>query len=211
MVSRRIPNYMKVEPKDIQVLCPLKKGASGVNNLNVVLQHSINPPAIHKKEIKVGEHIYRQFDKVIHVVNNYDLEWTRGDETGIGVFNGDIGIIVDVDVVNGKLKVEFEDERVATYTRDVFDQLLLAYSISVHKSQGSEFDIVVIVLMGGSYTLMTRNLLYTAVTRAKKMSVIVGDDKHLYAMVHNNYTAKRYTLLTQMLEEENERQNLKNV
>lgn len=211
MVSRRIPNYMKVEPKDIQVLCPLKKGASGVNNLNVVLQQSINPPATHKKEIKVGEHIYRQFDKVIHVVNNYDLEWTRGDETGIGVFNGDIGIIVDVDVVNGKLKVEFEDERVATYTRDVFDQLLLAYSISVHKSQGSEFGIVVIVLMGGSYTLMTRNLLYTAVTRAKKMSVIVGDDKHLYAMVHNNYTAKRYTLLTQMLEEENERQNLKNI
>lgn len=206
MVSRRIPNYLKVDPYDIQVLCPLKKGMSGVNNLNVILQNSINPPAYDKKEIRMGEHVYRQFDKVIHIVNNYDLEWTRGDEIGVGVFNGDIGKIIDVNENDGKLTVEFEDERVAVYTRDIFDQLLLAYSISVHKSQGSEFDIVVIVLMGGSYTLMTRNLLYTAVTRAKKMSVIVGDDKHLYFMVHNNYTAKRYTLLTQMLSEEYERQ-----
>ena len=208
MVSRRIPNYMNVDPYDIQVLCPLKKGVSGVNNLNVILQNAINPQASYKKEIKMGEHVYRQFDKVIHTVNNYDLEWTRGDEIGVGVFNGDIGKIIDVNENEGKLVVEFEDERVAVYTRDIFDQLLLAYSISVHKSQGSEFDIVVIVLMGGSYTLMTKNLLYTAVTRAKKMSVIVGDDKHLYSMVHNNYTAKRYTLLTQMLEEEFERQHI---
>lgn len=208
MVSRRIPNYMNVDPYDIQVLCPLKKGVSGVNNLNVILQNAINPQASYKKEIKMGEHVYRQFDKVIHIVNNYDLEWTRGDEIGVGVFNGDIGKIIDVNENEGKLVVEFEDERVAVYTRDIFDQLLLAYSISVHKSQGSEFDIVVIVLMGGSYTLMTKNLLYTAVTRAKKMSVIVGDDKHLYSMVHNNYTAKRYTLLTQMLEEEFERQHI---
>ena len=208
MVSRRIPNYMNVDPYDIQVLCPLKKGVSGVNNLNVILQNAINPQASYKKEIKMGEHVYRQFDKVIHTVNNYDLEWTRGDEIGVGVFNGDIGKIIDVNENEGKLVVEFEDERVAVYTRDIFDQLLLAYSISVHKSQGSEFDIVVIVLMGGSYTLMTKNLLYTAVTRAKKMSDIVGDDKHLYSMVHNNYTAKRYTLLTQMLEEEFERQHI---
>ncbi|MDE6967025.1 MAG: ATP-dependent RecD-like DNA helicase [Clostridia bacterium] len=208
MVARRIPDYMNVSPTDIQVLCPLKKGVSGVNNLNVVLQNAINPHTDDKKEIKMGEHLYRQFDKVIHIVNNYDLEWTRGDESGVGVFNGDIGKIIDVDESEGKLIVEFEDERVAVYTRDIFDQLLLAYAISVHKSQGSEFDIAVIVLMGGSYTLMTRNLLYTAVTRAKKMSVLVGDEKHLYSMVHNNYTAKRYTLLTQMLLEEYQRQCL---
>lgn len=205
MVSRRIPNYKHVDPAEIQVLCPLKKGVSGVNNLNVRLQEAINPPTKDKKEIKLGEHIFRQFDKVIHVVNNYDLEWSRGSESGVGVFNGDIGKIVDVDTDENKLIVEFEDERVAVYTRDIFDQLLLAYAISVHKSQGSEFDIVVIVLMGGSYTLMTRNLLYTAVTRAKKMSVLVGDDKNLSYMVHNNYTAKRYTLLAEMLEEEDER------
>lgn len=209
MVSRRIPSYMKVSPSSIQVLCPLKKGASGVNNLNRLLQNSINPFSSDKKEIKIGEHVYRQFDKVIHIVNNYDLEWERGDESGVGVFNGDIGTIIDINEDDGKLIVEFEDERVATYTRDIFDQLLLAYSISVHKSQGSEFDIVVIVLMGGSYTIMTRNLLYTAVTRAKKMSVIVGEEKYLSNMVHNNYTAKRYTLLTQMLEEEYERQQIK--
>ncbi len=206
MVSRRIPNYTKADPYDIQVLCPLKRGTSGVNSLNVKLQNAINPPLSSKKEIRIGEHIYRQFDKVIHIVNNYDLEWSRGDELGVGVFNGDIGKIIDVNEGEGKLVVEFEDERVVVYTRDIFDQLLLAYSISIHKSQGSEFDIVVIVLMGGSYTLMTKNLLYTAVTRAKKMSVLVGDDKHLYCMVHNNYTAKRYTLLTQMLEEEYVRQ-----
>ena len=147
MVSRRIPNYMNVDPYDIQVLCPLKKGVSGVNNLNVILQNAINPQASYKKEIKMGEHVYRQFDKVIHTVNNYDLEWTRGDEIGVGVFNGDIGKIIDVNENEGKLVVEFEDERVAVYTRDIFDQLLLAYSISVHKSQGSEFDIVVIVLI----------------------------------------------------------------
>lgn len=208
MVSRRIPSYMKVSPLSIQVLCPLKKGASGVNNINRLLQNAINPFSSDKKEIKIGEHIYRQFDKVIHIVNNYDLEWERGDESGVGVFNGDIGTIIDINENDGKLVVEFEDERIATYTRDIFDQLLLAYSISVHKSQGSEFDIVVIVLMGGSYTIMTRNLLYTAVTRAKKMSVIVGEEKYLSNMVHNNYTAKRYTLLTQMLEEEYERQQI---
>lgn len=208
MVSRRIPNFMEVDPMSIQVLCPLKKGISGVNNLNIALQQAINPQGKDKKEIKMGEYLFRQFDKVIHTVNNYDLEWSRGDEIGVGVFNGDIGKIIDIDAEEGKIIVEFEDERVATYTRDIFDQLLLSYAISVHKSQGSEFDIVVIVLMGGSCTLMTRNLLYTAVTRAKKMSVIVGNEKNLSFMVSNNYTAKRYTLLTQMLEEEEERQKV---
>lgn len=206
MVSRRIPNYAHIDPSDIQVLCPLKKGVSGVNNLNFRLQEAVNPPAHYKKEIKVGERVYRQFDKVIHLVNNYDLEWQRGSESGVGVFNGDIGKIIDIDVDSGKIMVMFDDERVAVYTRDIFDQLLLAYAISVHKSQGSEFDICVIVLTGGSYTLMTRNLLYTAVTRAKKMSVLVGAEKNLAFMVRNNYTAKRYTLLSEMLEDEYKRQ-----
>lgn len=208
MVSNRIPNYLKISPFDVQVLCPMKKGVSGVNNINHLLQNAINPASKDKKEIKMGEIVFRQFDKVIHLVNNYDLEWKRGDESGVGVFNGDIGKIIDIDTYNGKLLVEFEDERVAEYTRDILDQIKLAYAISVHKSQGSEFDVVVIALMGGSPTLMTKNLLYTAVTRAKKMSVLVGDSKHLRIMVHNNYTATRYTLLKQMLEEEYQRQCL---
>lgn len=208
MVKERIPSYLNISPFEIQVLCPMKKGVSGVNNLNVQIQQAINPPSQDKKEIKMGEVLFREGDKVIHLMNNYDLEWVRGEEVGVGVFNGDIGKIISINEGEGKLVVEYEDERVATYTRDIFDQIKLAYAISVHKSQGSEFDVVVIALMGGSYTLMTRNLLYTAVTRAKKMSVLVGDSKHLYAMVHNNYTAKRYTLLTQMLEEEYKRQCL---
>lgn len=206
MVATKIPKYLGVSPMDIQVLCPMKKSISGVNNMNTLLQARLNPPMHGKPELKYGDMVFRKGDKVIHLVNNYDLEWLRGDEVGIGVFNGDIGFITDVNVSDGTLTVGFEDDRIATYTRDIFDQIKLAYAISVHKSQGSEFDVVITVLMGGSYTLMTRNLLYTAVTRAKNMSVIVGDRKHLYSMVKNDYTAKRYTLLVDLLREESERQ-----
>ena len=208
MVSTRIPNYLKINPTDIQVLCPMKKSLIGVDNINFELQNNLNPSSKEKGELKYGDACFRVGDKVIHLENNYDLEWIRGDEMGVGVFNGDIGYIVEIDSEDDTMTIEFEDERRATYTRDIFDQLKLAYAISVHKSQGSEFDVVVIVLMGGSYTLMTKNLLYTAVTRAKKMSVIVGESRHMYSMVKNNYTAKRYTLLCDLLAEERDRQCL---
>lgn len=213
MVRVRIPNYLGVDSNDIQVLCPLKKGDAGVIRLNALLQNAINEPSDDKPEIKFGDIHFRLGDKVIHIMNNYELEWTKGSDEqgvykGIGVFNGDIGRIIEVNREENTLTVNFDDERVAVYTRDIFEQIIHAYAISIHKSQGSEFDVAVIALMGGSYTLMTRNLLYTAVTRAKKMSVIVGSKKHLENMVKNNYTAKRYTLLKEFLIEEYNRRCL---
>ncbi len=206
MVSKRIPAYLNIAPHDVQVLCPMKKQISGVNNMNKELQSAVNPESKNKPEMKHHDIIFRQGDKIIHVENNYDLAWMRGSEVGQGVYNGDIGFIKQVDNIDNTIVVEFEDGRVATYTRENFDQIKLAYAITVHKSQGCEFDVVVIVLMGGMPTLLTRNLLYTAVTRAKSMSVIVGSGGHMQYMVNNNYTAKRYTLLTEMLREEMSRQ-----
>lgn len=206
MVANRIPKYLNIEPSSVQVLCPMKKQLSGVNNMNKALQHAINPEVKNKPELKFMDGVFRTGDKVIHLVNNYDLEWLRGAEVGMGIFNGDIGFIRQVDHVNNTLTVEFDDDRVAIYTREIFEQIKLAYAITVHKSQGCEFDVVVIVLMGGMPTLMTRNLLYTAVTRAKSMSVIVGSSAHMNHMVNNDFTAKRYTLLKEMLREEMSRQ-----
>lgn len=207
LVTERIPKYLGVKPSDIQVLCPLKRGVAGANNLNVELQRAINPPMKNKGELVIGDTVYRMGDKVIHVVNNYEMEWTRNGEEGKGVFNGDIGFITYAD--KDGLSIEFDDGREADYTRDEARELLLAYAISVHKSQGSEFDVVLIALTGGAYTILTRNLLYTAVTRAKKMSVIVGDTANLQKMVRNNYTAKRYTMLKEMLLDEQSRRRYK--
>ena len=206
MVANRIPKYLNIAPSSVQVLCPMKKQLSGVNNMNKALQNAINPEAKTKPELKFMDGVFRTGDKVIHLINNYDLEWLRGTEVGMGIFNGDIGFIRQVDHVNNTLTVEFDDDRVAIYTREIFEQIKLAYAITVHKSQGCEFDVVVIVLMGGMPTLMTRNLLYTAVTRAKSMSVIVGSSAHMNHMVNNDFTAKRYTLLKEMLREEMSRQ-----
>lgn len=208
MVTTRIPNYLKIKSSDIQVLCPMKKGVAGANNMNITLQKTINPPSYNKPELKFMDHIFRLGDKVIHTVNDYDLEWERGEERGMGVFNGDFGFIEEVNIHDNTINVEFEDGRRALYTRDIFEELMLAYAVSVHKSQGSEFDVVVIALVNGSFMMLTRNLLYTAVTRAKKMSVIVGDKVVLEKMVSNNYTAKRYTMLVEFLMEEHERQCL---
>lgn len=207
LVTERIPKYLGVNPSDIQVLCPLKRGVAGANNLNIELQRAINPPSPNKGELIIGDTVYREGDKVIHVVNNYEMEWTRNGEEGKGVFNGDIGFITYAD--KDGLSVEFDDGREADYTRDEARELLLAYAISVHKSQGSEFDVVLIALTGGAYTILTRNLLYTAVTRAKKMSIIVGETVNLQKMVRNNYTAKRYTMLREMLIDEQSRRNYK--
>lgn len=202
MVTEKIPSFLGVPRDDIQVLCPMKKGVAGVNNLNLLLQEAINPRQDEKAELKYGEGVFREGDKVIHLINNYNMEWTREEESGAGVFNGDIGYIISADPIDNVLTVRFEDEREAKYHREDLEQLKLAYAISVHKSQGSEFPVAVIAISAGSYMLLTRNLLYTAVTRAKKMSVIVGSAQNLERMVKNNYTQRRYTMLVRFLTNE---------
>lgn len=204
LCTERLPSFAKVSPCDIQVLTPMKKGVSGVANINKSLQAIINPPARHKSEFKYEDRIFRVGDKVMQTVNNYRLEWVKESKhfgTGEGVFNGDIGYIKDI---NGALEltVEFEDGRIASYSISEVGELTLAYAISVHKSQGCEFDVVVLPLSGGPPTLLTRNLLYTAITRAKKMVVIVGAKYNVNGMVKNNYTQNRYSMLAEFLRQQ---------
>lgn len=213
MVTERIPKYKGVQPKDIQVLCPMKKGIAGVEHLNVMLQETLNPHDISKNEVHIGNFLLREGDKVIHTVNNYNLEWIKLDdmgdtaESGVGVFNGDIGYIKSIENNNGKttLTVEFDDLRIAKYDSEAAYDLLLAYAISVHKSQGSEFPIAIIAVTAGNYMILTRNLLYTAVTRAKEMVVLIGDKDNVAKIVRNNYTQKRYSMLKDFIIEENSR------
>lgn len=204
MVMTRLPRYKNVTPKDIQVLCPMKKGSAGVNNLNSILQASINPKSYNQAEITCGSTVFREGDRVMQIANNYKMEWTRTEEngtvhSGTGVFNGDIGIVRDIDKGAGRLGVLFEDGRYVWYGPVDISDLTLSYAISVHKSQGSEFKIAVITVVGGSPQMMTRNLIYTAITRAKELVVLIGDKPALYRMVKNTYTATRYSLLEKLI------------
>lgn len=203
MVVKRLPNFTGLESGQIQVLAPLKAGVCGIDNLNRCLQESLNPPSIKKMEIPVGETIFRVGDKVMQTTNNYNLVWKKMngfiEEEGEGVFNGDIGYIELIDFQTNEMVVMFEDGRRCIYPRTEINQLSLAYAITIHKSQGSEFDIVIIPAIAGPSMILTRNLIYTAVTRAKKMVVIVGEQKNLKRMVSNNYTVQRFTLLKELL------------
>lgn len=203
LVVKRLPNFTKLESTQIQVLAPLKAGVCGIDNLNKCLQASLNPPAMTKMEIVVGESIFRVGDKVMQTTNNYNLVWKKLngfiEEEGEGVFNGDIGYIELIDFQTGEVVVDFEDGRRCLYPRTEVSQLSLAYAITIHKSQGSEFDVVVLPAIAGPSMILTRNLIYTAVTRAKKMVVIVGEQKNLKRMVANNYTVQRFTLLKDLL------------
>lgn len=197
VASRRIPKFLNVSPHNVQVLCPLKNGVAGVLNMNKMLRNSINPDRL--EEITCEEYSFSVGDKVMHTVNNYDLEWkiVQGYlvTDGVGVFNGDIGTVKSVNVPRRELEVEFEDGRVALYSGETLGELMLAYSITVHKSQGSEFDAIVMPLVSGSPMILTKNLLYTAITRAKRAVVLVGDEYNLKRMVNNTYVAKRYSAL----------------
>ena len=213
LVTLRLPHFLKMEAEKIQVLAPIKAGACGVDNLNRELQKMINPSKIGKAEIQTESTIYREGDKVMQTVNNYELVWQRVSPDGIleygqGVFNGDSGIIENISVHTGEIQVLFEDGRRCVYARENIFELMLSYAITIHKSQGSEFDVVVIPVISGASVILTRNLLYTAVTRAKKMVVLVGTKQNIARMVHNNYTIKRYSMLKQFLIEENENINL---
>ena len=207
LVTLRLPHFLKIEPDKIQVLAPIKAGFAGVDNLNKELQKMINPAKNGKAEIQTDSVIYRVGDKVMQTVNNYEQTWTRISEDGImeygqGVFNGDSGVIEDISIQTGEITVLFEDNRRAIYARENIFDLMLSYAITIHKSQGSEFDVVVIPVISGASIILTKNLLYTAVTRAKKMVVLVGTKQNIARMVHNNYTIKRYSMLKKFLIDE---------
>ena len=203
MVVNRLPKFTGQSSASIQVLAPLKAGVCGIDNLNRALQERLNPPAVTKLEIPLGETIFRVGDKVMQTTNNYNLVWKKIngfiEEEGEGVFNGDIGYIELIDFQTNEMVVMFEDGRRCLYPRTEIGQLSLAYAITIHKSQGSEFDVVIIPAIAGPSMILTRNLIYTAVTRAKKMVVIVGEQKNLKRMVSNNYTVQRFTLLKELL------------
>lgn len=205
LVTKRLPKYLNMQPRDIQVLCPMKRSLAGTINLNRELQAVINPPSPHKKELRQGDSLFREGDKVMQMQNNYQQEWTQTVghklEKGMGVFNGDIGIIESINLQIMQLTVRFDDDKVAIYQFSDIEQLALAYAITIHKSQGSEFDAVVIAL-DANYMLQTRNLLYTAVTRAKKLVVVAGSKNTVQRMVRNNETARRYSLLINLIEQE---------
>lgn len=194
----RLPAFLHASDpiQQIQVLSPTRKGQCGVDSLNRLLQAALNPPARNKHELQFGDVIFREGDKIIHKKNNYHLAWQQDDGTeGEGVFNGDIGTVQEVDDAEKALTVRFDDCRTVAYEYKQLEELDLAYCLSVHKSQGSEFAAVVMPAVGGPPMLMTRNLFYTAVTRARKLLVLVGFPKSIESMVNNSHVARRYTLL----------------
>lgn len=204
LCARRLPAFLHSDApaRDIQVLAPTKKSGAGVYQLNALLQAALNPPAPWKKEIAYGETVFRTGDKVMHIRNNYQLPWkTDGGEEGEGVFNGDVGFVSAVDNQDRIVTVRFDDERTVEYDYQQLEELELAYCLSVHKSQGSEFPCVVMPVLGGPPRLLTRNLFYTALTRARKLVVLVGREDAIADMVRNNHIATRYTTLRQRLEE----------
>lgn len=206
LVSTRIPNYFGIPVDKIQVLAPMRAGVCGIDNLNKKLQMVLNP---YFKGIEILDNFtkYHVGDKVMQIVNNYDIEYKKnnkyGDtEEGKGVYNGDIGKIIDIAPNTYETTIEFDDGKVCVYPKTDLNQITLAYAITIHKSQGSEFDAVVIPLVPGAPIIITRNLLYTAITRAKKVVVLIGAKQHLSRMIYNNYTSKRFTMLKDFLKEE---------
>ncbi len=201
LAAERLPKSYGFSPvADIQVLAPQRKGDLGVNTLNTRLQAALNPPAPGKKEWKGMFYTFREGDKVLQTRNNYDIEWDKNGEKGMGVFNGDIGIIKEIDHPAGTIDIDFDD-RICTYTFDMAAELELAYAVTVHKSQGSEYDAVILPILGGYDKLYFRNLLYTAVTRARKLLILVGSQKRIAYMVENNLRTLRYTGLKFFLQQ----------
>lgn len=202
LCTSRLPNAYKYDPlKDIQIICPTRKGDAGTVALNALLQSKLNPPSTAKSEREVRDVVFREGDKVMVVKNNYDIEWTDEDgTTGNGVFNGDIGFITKIDRAEESFSVSFDDGRNAVFDYSGFDDLEHAYAITVHKSQGSEYNAVIIPLYGCPAGLLSRNMLYTALTRAGKLAVLVGKVEILCEMVANNRRSIRFTGLAGMLE-----------
>lgn len=193
LCARRLPENMDIPPYDIQVLSPFKRSIAGTINLNKRLQEAINPSSPGKSEKKYGENLFRLGDKVMQIRNNYDIMWKKTDlTTGLGVFNGDIGIITEISNSEETLTVDYDDKRVK-YSFDMLGEIELAYAMTVHKSQGSEYRAVIFVAQKGPPMLLNRKILYTAVTRAKELFVAVGDMRYIQMMVENDRQQKRYS------------------
>lgn len=202
LVMKKLPPYVKADPSEIQVLTPMRKGVLGVESLNNILQKAINPPHPGKKEIDRGEYVLRTGDRVMQNKNNYQMEWQMEipgkilRQSGTGVFNGDMGIILDIDERDMSLMVRFEDNRIAKYSRKDLNELELSYAITIHKSQGSEYPAVIMPILNGPDILMSRNLLYTGITRAKRCVVVIGSRRMVDKMAGNTHEQERFTGLS---------------
>lgn len=207
LIQKKLPKYVHASPADIQVMTPTRKGLLGVERLNMILQKYLNPPAPDKAEKEYGQRLFRTGDKVMQIKNNYQLEWEictkygLAVDKGTGIFNGDMGIVTEINTYNDTLEVEYDEKRRVVYSSELLDELDLAYAITVHKSQGSEYPAVIIPLLRGPRMLYNRNLLYTAVTRAKKCLTIVGSDSTFQEMIQNENQQNRYTSLAERIRE----------
>jgi len=201
LIQEKLPKYLNVDMSELQILTPSKKSAVGVERLNKLMQEKLNPPSPQKMERRIGDMVLREGDKVIQTKNNYQLQWEKCGshgvvyDTGSGVFNGDTGIIQEINTFSEQVIVKFDDARQAVYQFDMLEELELAYAITVHKSQGSEYPAVIMPMYAGPKMLMNRNLLYTAVTRAKKCVCLVGNEEIFHQMAANESEQKRYSSL----------------
>ena len=207
LIQKKLPKYVGADPFDIQVLTPMRKGLLGVERLNTILQQYLNPPDKSKEEKEYGDKLFRVGDKVMQIKNNYQLEWEIATkyglvvDKGIGVFNGDIGRITSINSYTETVEVEYEEKKKVNYPFQLLDELELAYAITIHKSQGSEYPAVVIPLLQGPRQLYHRNLIYTAVTRAKKCVTLVGSDVTFQEMIRNANEQNRYTSLAECIQD----------
>lgn len=207
LIQKKLPKYVEADMFDIQVLTPMRKGLLGVERLNTILQQYLNPPDEKKAEKEYGDKLFRVDDKVMQIKNNYQLEWEITTkyglvvDKGVGVFNGDIGRITEINTYTETIEVEFEEKKKVRYPFQMLDELELAYAVTVHKSQGSEYPAVIIPLLQGPRQLYHRNLIYTAVTRAKKCVTLVGSDTTFQEMICNANEQNRYTSLAERIQE----------
>lgn len=207
LIQKKLPRYVNAQPGEIQVMTPTRKGLLGVERLNTILQHYLNPESPDKAEQEINGRLFREGDKVMQIKNNYQLEWEVTTKFGLavdkgtGVFNGDMGVITEINKYTETIEVEFDESRKVKYGFDMTEELELAYAITVHKSQGSEYPAVIIPLLPGPRLLYNRNLLYTAVTRAKKCLTIIGSDTVFQEMIQNKNEQARYTSLAERIRE----------